>query len=148
MFEDLWKAGRQAGEVGLGLEIVQQLRRTHYIPGSALQVFAAVLEREYASYLAQKETGAMPHRSNYGTWRGYPREYIPWFPTVNVDLCDGCGVCLRLCASQALAATSDGKVRVVDPMACVVGCSSCANVCKPGAITFPPRSLLDAYKPR
>ena len=37
------------------------------------------------------------------------------------------------------------KVILVDPFACVVGCSSCATICKPRAITFPPRSGDDIY---
>ena len=42
---------------------------------------------------------------------------------------------------------AEGKVVVIDPFKCQVGCSSCANVCAPRAITFPPRGMLDAYRP-
>jgi NAD-dependent dihydropyrimidine dehydrogenase PreA subunit len=140
--------GHQPGEEGLGQELVKRLSRDNYIPPSAQDNFAAALEREYAAYLARRESDAPTRKAGYGTWRGRPRETIPWFPTVNDELCDGCGVCLRLCSTNCLAPTEDGKVWVADPFACVVGCSSCANVCQPKAITFPPRSMLDAYKIR
>ncbi|MGC9399270.1 MAG: ATP-binding protein [Anaerolineae bacterium] len=148
VLEALRAEGRQPGEEGLGLEIVKRLSKENYIPRSAQADFAVALEREYAAYVARGESGAPTRKASYGTWRGRPRETIPWFPTVNEDLCDGCGRCLDLCGQKALAPTDNGKVWVADPFACVVGCSSCANICKPKAITFPPRSMLDAYKPR
>jgi len=46
-----------------------------------------------------------------------------------------------------LISTPDDKVEVVELFKCVVGCSSCATICKPGAITFPPRTILDAFRP-
>jgi len=147
-FAALHTAGRKPGDAGLGMEIVERLRGENYIPHSARDLFAAAFEREYAAYLAQLESGSPARQRGYGMWRGYPRETIPWFPTVNEDLCNGCGICLKMCSTHCLAPTEDGKVWVADPFACVVGCSSCANVCKPKAITFPPRSMLEAYKPR
>lgn len=146
--EALRAAGHRPGEEGLGMLLIQQLSRDNYIPRSAQASFAAALEREYAAYVARGESGAPTRKTGYGTWRGHPRETIPWFPTVNDELCDGCGVCLKLCSTHCLAPTADGKVWVADPFACVVGCSSCATVCKPKAITFPPRTMLEAYKPK
>jgi ferredoxin len=145
-FDALHAAERKPGEEGLGLEIVKQLSRENYIPTGARELFAAAFEREYAAYLAQLESGGPVRKRGYGTWRGYSREAIPWFPTVNEDLCNGCGLCLKLCSTHCLAPTEAGKVQVAEPMACVIGCSSCANVCKPKAITFPPRSMLEMYK--
>ncbi len=148
VFDGLRAAGRKPGDAGLGAEIVAQVRRENYIPPMARELFAAAFEREYAAYLAQMESGGPARSRGYGTWRGYPREAIPWFPTVNEDACNGCGVCLKLCSTHCLVAAEAGKARVADPFACVVGCSSCANVCKPKAITFPPRSMLETYKPQ
>lgn len=148
VFEALHAAGHAPGDAGLGLVIVEQMERENYIPPGARDVFAAAFEREYAAFLAQLESGGPARKRSYGTWRGYPRESIPWFPTVNDDVCNGCGVCLRLCSTHCLMPTDTNKVRVADPFACVIGCSSCANVCRPKAITFPPRSMLDSYKPR
>lgn len=169
VFLTLRAAVRKPGDASLGLEIVEHMRRENYIPHSAIDVFAAAFEREYATYLAQMENGDHAQRRDYGMWHGYPREAIPWFPTVNEDVCNGCGVCLKLCSTQCMAPAADGsgcriflkpqgtqclisagkgKVRVADPFACVVGCSSCATACRPKAITFPPLSLLEAYESR
>lgn len=138
--------GRQPGEAGLGLELVRRLSRENYIPRSAQANFAAAFEREYAAYLARGESDAPTRQARHSTWRGHPRETIPWFPSVNDEMCNGCGVCLKLCSTHCLAPTEEDKVWVADPFACVVGCSSCANVCQPKAITFPPRAMLDAYR--
>ncbi|MBL7066181.1 MAG: ferredoxin family protein [Anaerolineae bacterium] len=80
-------------------------------------------------------------------WRGHPREHISWYPMIAADLCNGCGLCLKLCTYDVLAPTSDGKVEVVEPFKCVVGCSLCADICRPRAITFPPHSVLDTFRP-
>jgi len=149
IMEALRAEGHKPGDAGLGAEIVARVRQQkNYIPASTQHLFAAALEREYAAYLARMESGVPARQRGYGMWRGYPRETIPWFPTVNEDLCNGCGICLKMCSTHCLAPTEDGKVWVADPFACVIGCSSCANICKPKAITFPPRSMLDVYKMR
>ena len=145
VFKDLQAQGRHPQESDLGMEMVQRLSKDNYIPPSARQGFALALTREYAAFLNRAEGTTASGKRSYGTWRGYPREQIPWYPIVDEDLCDGCGVCLKLCSVGALQPTDNGKVSVADPFACIVGCSSCANVCKPGAIIFPPRSILDAY---
>jgi NAD-dependent dihydropyrimidine dehydrogenase PreA subunit len=145
LFADLSRQGRTPQEEGLGSEFVRRLGEDNYIPYGAQELYAAAFVREYAAFLARAEEGNGRRRGR-ATWRGYPREQIPWYPTVNEDLCNGCNACLKLCSVGALAPTDDGKVRVSDPFACVVGCSSCANLCKPGAIVFPARSILDAYQ--
>lgn len=142
---ELRDAGRTPQDVGVGLEIVARLSKDNYIPYGAREGFAAAFTREYAAFLARAESAGPARAQGYGSWRGYPREQIPWYPMVNEDLCDGCGKCLTLCRTGALKARDDGIVQVVDVFACVVGCSSCANVCKPGAITFPSRSILDSF---
>ncbi|MCU0521411.1 MAG: 4Fe-4S binding protein [Anaerolineae bacterium] len=142
---ELRTGGRTPQDEGLGLEIVKRLGKDNYIPYGARDLYAAVFTREYAAYLARSDGDGRARQQGYGTWRGYPREQIPWYPTLIEDLCDGCGKCLKLCRTGALAATEDGIVHVVDLFACVVGCSSCATVCKPGAITFPARSVLDGF---
>lgn len=148
LFAELYAAGRRPDEAGLGDELVTRARQHNYIPRSASDEFAKALLREYTLYVSRQDKGEATRPRDYGTWRGYPREQVPWFPTIAPDLCDGCGRCLELCTYGVLAATADGRVEVVDPFRCVVGCSSCANVCRPGAITFPPRSILDTFRPR
>lgn len=137
--------GRTPQDDSLGLEIVKLLGKDNYIPFGARDLYGAVFTREYAAYLARSDGDGHTRQQGYGTWRGYPREQIPWYPTLIEDLCDGCGKCLTLCRTGALAATEDGIVHVADLFACVVGCSSCATVCKPDAITFPSRSVLDSF---
>ncbi len=148
IFDDLYERGCQPGESDLGKRLVQEVRERHnYIPKPAEDDFAEALLREYRTYVGDRMCGCTPQAVDYGTWRGHPREHIPWFPTLAEDLCDGCGACLDFCSFGVYEATEDGKVAVVEPFKCQVGCSSCANVCPPRAITFPPRSMLDTFRP-
>ena len=147
LFDELCEEGHRPGEVDLGRELVERARAHNYIPRAAVGDYAQALLREYRKYAEQRAGGSKPQPVDYGAWRGHPREQIPWFPTVAADLCNGCGVCLDLCTYGALAPTPDGRVQVVEPFKCVVGCSSCATICKPKAITFPPRTILDGFRP-
>jgi NAD-dependent dihydropyrimidine dehydrogenase PreA subunit len=67
-----------------------------------------------------------------------PREKIPWFPTIDPDLCIGDQDCVNLCKNDVLAFDEDSfKVSVIKPNNCVVGCSACAQICPQEAIKFP-----------
>jgi len=66
---------------------------------------------------------------------GYPREKIYWFPTIDPHKCTKCGMCMN-CGRNVYAWTKDGA-RVIRPNNCVVGCSTCANLCLGNAISFP-----------
>lgn len=147
LFEEMYAQRRQPDEPGLGQELVGRARAHNYIPKGAEQEYAEALAREYRSYVDLRQSGSQVRRADYGAWRGYPREQIPWFPTVALDLCDGCGACLKYCSFGVFRATPDGKVFVAEPFRCQVGCSMCVNACPPRAITFPPRTILDAYRP-
>ena len=70
------------------------------------------------------------------TWHGIPRESIPWLPTVDADACIGCQLCYITCG-RAVYEMHDNVAVAVAAMECVVGCSTCGNVCPTGAITFP-----------
>jgi NAD-dependent dihydropyrimidine dehydrogenase PreA subunit len=74
------------------------------------------------------------------TWHGIPRDEIPWLPKVDAEACIGCQLCYITCGRNVYE-MHDGVAEPVDPMNCAVGCSTCANICPTGAITFP---LLDA----
>lgn len=65
---------------------------------------------------------------------GYPREKIEWYPTVDLEKCVKCGMCMN-CGKKVYDWTEDGPV-VARPYSCVVGCTSCANLCLGNAITF------------
>ena len=147
MFEELYAQGREPDAPDLGSELVERARAHNYIPKGAEQAYAEALRREYRQYVAAYEQGDVLQRVDYGTWRGYPREQIPWFPTVALDECDGCGACIEFCSFGVYRTSPDGKVIVAEPFRCQVGCNMCANACPPRAISFPPRTMLDSYRP-
>ncbi len=67
-----------------------------------------------------------------------PREQIPWYPTVDLTKCTGEQACVQFCphAVYRWDPATDTPV-VAAPYNCVVGCSKCADICPPGAISFP-----------
>ena len=65
---------------------------------------------------------------------GYPREKIEWYPTIDQEKCVKCGMCMN-CGKKVFDWTEDGPI-VARPYSCVVGCSTCANLCLGNAITF------------
>lgn len=145
IFDSCYAISLYPGDPGIIDELITRTKTHNYIPRSAKLAYGSALLKAYSRYIAIREGRDTDDDRGYGMWRGYPRESIPWFPSVNEDLCDGCGKCLRLCSTQALKPADNGIITVDDPFRCVVGCSSCASICLPGAITFPPRSMLDAY---
>ena len=74
------------------------------------------------------------------------REEINWNPTIDAEKCVKCGMCMN-CGKGVYQWSDEGKPFVNKPLDCVVGCSSCANLCLGEAITFPPLAGLRAqYK--
>lgn len=142
-FTALYAAGCEADETTRS-DLLARARQHNYIPPAAEAEYAEALLREYRRFCQQQAVGC-DCVTDYGTWRGQPRETIPWYPTVYVDRCDGCGACLRFCAYGVLVATDDGKVEVAEPFKCAVGCSACEQICKPGVISFPPREVLQSF---
>lgn len=77
------------------------------------------------------------------TWHGVPREEIEWYPTVEKELCIGCGLCVLGCGANVYAFNFDKrKPVVVAPLNCKVGCITCVNTCPAHAISFPSLSYL------
>ena len=74
-------------------------------------------------------------------WHGIARETIPWFPTVNQDKCIGCELCFVTCG-RGVYEVRDHKARPDRQYDCMVGCTTCANICPAQAITFPDRQLV------
>jgi len=58
---------------------------------------------------------------------GYSRENVDWFPTVDPEKCVKCGICMN-CGKNVYDWTKDGAI-VARPFNCVVGCTTCANLC-------------------
>ena len=74
-------------------------------------------------------------------WHGIPRKDIPWHPTVDADTCIGCTLCFATCG-RSVYDMQDNKAVVVNPLNCMVGCSTCGTVCPVQAISFPDRDLV------
>ena len=74
---------------------------------------------------------------------GIPRKLIPWFPTINHELCSNCGLCVKACkhGTYAFLDNSD-KVVVANPYHCEVYCESCRFQCAVEAISFPDRKAI------
>jgi len=76
-------------------------------------------------------------------WRGIPREEIEWNPTIEKELCIGCGMCILGCGANVYKFDfEENKPVVAAPLNCKVGCITCANTCPVHAISFPPLSYL------
>jgi CDP-4-dehydro-6-deoxyglucose reductase len=85
----------------------------------------------------------MPDPKFLKPWHGIPREEIKWNPTVDVDHCTGCGTCVTGCSRMVYRYDYDKrKAVVVDPLNCMVGCTTCANTCPTHAIHFQPLSTI------
>ena len=78
-------------------------------------------------------------------WQGIPRREVPWYPTVDLDLCIGCQACLEFCPNDVyLWDEEDNHPIVANPYNCVVYCRGCANVCTEEAISFPDKAEIVA----
>lgn len=74
-------------------------------------------------------------------WHGIARETIPWYPTVNQDKCIGCELCFVTCG-RGVYEVRDHKSHPARPYDCMVGCTTCANICPTQAISFPDRQIV------
>jgi len=83
---------------------------------------------------------------SFGTWKGVPREQIPWHPTVDEEKCIGCRKCYEFCSHKVYSwDESTDRPVVAQPFQCVVGCSNCTYQCEQGAISFPPLTMLKGF---
>ena len=75
--------------------------------------------------------------------KGISNEKIPWYPTINQDLCGACGVCLKFCNNNVFA---EGELTTVvaNPYNCIFGCTACLNECLSDAISLPGINTLAA----
>ncbi len=146
LFNVLYEADRAPSDEELDDLLIKGVREHNFMPRPAIEDYLKVLKREYQYYYQQRNAGLPVTPRDYGEWEGYPREQIPWFPTVSAELCDGCGNCLEVCPKDVFAIDEFGKALVVEPLLCIVGCCFCKSACDPKAIMMPTREMLDQYR--
>ncbi len=147
LFEEFFTAGISPDNPDLAVMLLDSVRENNFIPKTAITDYESALVQAYQEFYAEKSGDENYKVKSYGTWRGYPREQISWFPTIAVELCDGCERCINFCSYGVFQKKGERGIEVVEPFFCKVGCSSCAAVCKPDAILFPPREMLNDYRP-
>ncbi len=126
--------------------LLKGVRECNYIPKFAIPGYTTVLCQEYERYFRKHKSGKTTMARNYGTWHGYPREQIPWFPTISAELCTNCAACLDLCARGVYEQDEDGKIWVAEPFSCMVGCCFCKSVCETKAILMPSQDILNGFR--
>lgn len=142
VFEELYREEKTPDRKLIPL-LLEKLGRENWIPESAAEAYGRAFLREYEKFCERRSDGGGKAVRAPATWQGIPREEIPWFPTIEEDLCNGCRVCLEFCPYSVFEWDDETEtVTVADPYNCYVGCSTCASKCKPGAIVFPPREML------
>ena len=81
----------------------------------------------------------MPNPQFTKPWHGVPRDQIQWNPSIIEEACIACGTCVTGCSRLVYRFDFNRKKPVVvDPLNCMVGCTTCANTCPSHAIAFPP----------
>jgi len=74
---------------------------------------------------------------------GIPRMEIPWYPTIDHELCTDCELCINACKHGTYAYGENPEhVIVANPYHCEVFCESCRFQCPVGAISFPERKAF------
>jgi ferredoxin len=146
VFNVLYESDHSPDDESIGEEIIKGIKQYNFVPKPALQEYRDVLLQEYRKYYRSRKGGKAPENRDYGQWEGYPREQIPWFPTVSEELCNGCGNCIEVCPKNVFEQLENGKVIVMEPFLCIVGCCFCKSACDPHAILMPQREMLDQYR--
>jgi NAD-dependent dihydropyrimidine dehydrogenase PreA subunit len=74
--------------------------------------------------------------SNFTPWIGsLDRSEVNWGPTIDKDKCIACAMCMN--CGKKVYSWIDGKPVVEKYSSCVVGCTTCMNLCPVDAISFP-----------
>ena len=67
-----------------------------------------------------------------------PRDKVDWYPTIDHDACINDRACLDFCKNEVFTwSEAESRVEVEHPLNCVLGCTSCAQICPVEAILFP-----------
>ena len=76
-------------------------------------------------------------------WKGIDRREIEWHPTIDADVCAGCGLCYNTCGRGVFGFDKEvGVATVENPYQCKVGCTTCQAYCPSGAIAFPDQAYV------
>lgn len=67
----------------------------------------------------------------------YDKDWKPWYPVLDYDLCTSCQKCLNFCLFGVYTLNDEGKVMVENPENCKDLCPACARTCPTNAIVFP-----------
>ena len=146
LFNELTAAGIDPADSQLASLLLDGIKKHNYIPKPAENGYSDVLKREYERFWQRQQSGKPIAPRNYGTWRGYPREQIPWFPTITRELCNDCGACMEICARNVFERDQENHVWVAEPFLCMVGCCFCKSACEPKALFFPKQEMLKDYR--
>lgn len=146
LFRALYDAGLSPTDPDLPEQLIAGVKAHNFIPKPATAVYQSVLTAEYSRYFKARKTGKAIVAKDYGKWRGWPREQIPWFPVISGEKCTNCGACLEICARDVYEYDEDGKIWVAEPFQCMVGCCFCKSVCEPQALLFPGQEFLNNYR--
>jgi len=73
-----------------------------------------------------------------GSWHGVDRGLLEWYPAIDSNKCNSCGMCVLTCGNDVFRWDQDAeKPLVQNPGKCVIGCTTCGKLCPEDAITFP-----------
>jgi NAD-dependent dihydropyrimidine dehydrogenase PreA subunit len=146
LFDELYNSGITPDNDEISNLLVSGLRKHNFVPKPAIKDYQFVLEIEYHTYFNVRSGGDGQAAKDFGYWEGYPREQIPWFPTVSAELCNGCLKCIEICPKDVFVKLDNGKVAVNEPFLCIVGCCFCKSVCDPQAILLPNKEMLEQMR--
>jgi NAD-dependent dihydropyrimidine dehydrogenase PreA subunit len=113
--------------------LMNELGARNYVPSSVRDDYLMALWAEYKKLRTRRKDEVEE------SYRGIPREDVPWYPRVDKSRCEGCSSCVEFC-SQKVFEFFDGKSQVVRPYSCLVGKSSCRAFCPDSAISFPTKA--------
>jgi len=120
--------------------LLAELKARNYVPSTVEKEYMTALWVEFKKARVQRREDVEQ------SYKGIPRDEIPWFPEVDPKKCSGCSSCVEFCSQEVF--TFDGKSHVAKPYNCVVGKSSCRAFCPEKAIAFPTQSELKAILER
>jgi len=146
LFSELFEAEIAPESPEIAERLMRGVRKHNFVPKPAVSDYQTVLINEYRKYFQNRSTGQSTGARDYGTWEGFPREQIPWFPVVSLELCNGCEKCIEVCPKEVFVMNEQNKAIVNEPFLCIVGCCFCKSACDPHAILMPEKSMLDQFR--